>query len=186
MAAISRIAISGSAAHERRRSEIIRTVKTLDQLTEALNREGYSLKRSSVYLRLLPRNSITKEGKRHVTTAPVKLISAKNSKHQNHPCINFAKATINALEELAGLLGPREVTFHSQDDKAKVPIGITAASKQAPLLMHMEYKVILPDHDYVVASQHKLIPSVIGDMQVRENDFSGDAVTYSGPTYCAI
>ena len=23
-------------------------------------------------------------------------------------------------------------------------------------------------------------------MQVKENDFSGDAVTYSGPTYCAI
>ena len=23
-------------------------------------------------------------------------------------------------------------------------------------------------------------------MQVRENDFSGDAVTYSGPTYCAV
>ena len=52
--------------------------------------------------------------------------------------------------------------------------------------MHMEYKVILPDHDYVVASQHKLIPSVTGDMQVRGNDFSGDAVTYSGPTYCTI
>ena len=144
------------------------------------------MKRSSVYLCLLPRNSIAKEGKQHLTTTPVKLISAKNSKHQNHPCTNFAKDTINVLEELVGLLGPREVTFHSQDDKAKVPIGITAASKQAPLLMHMEYKVILPDHDYVVASQHKLIPSVIGDMQVRENDFSGDAVTYSGPTYCTI
>ena len=171
---------------KKRRSEIIRTVKTLDQLTEALNREGYSSKRSSVYLRLLPRNSLTKEGGRHITTAPVKLISAKNSKHQNHPCTNFAKATINALEELAGLLGPREVTFHSQDDKAKVPIGITAASKQAPLLMHMEYKVILPNHDYAMASQYNLIPSVIRDMQVRENDFSGDAATYSGPTYCAI
>ena len=78
------------------------------------------------------------------------------------------------------------MTFHSQEDKAKVSIGITAASKQASLLMNMEYKVILPDHDYVVASQHKLIPSVIGGMQVRENDFSGDAVTYSGPTYCTI
>ena len=78
------------------------------------------------------------------------------------------------------------MTFHSEDDKAKVSIGITAASKQAPLLMHIEYKVILPDHDYVVASQHKLIPSVIGDIQVRENDFSGDIVTYSGPKYCAI
>ena len=156
--------------------------ESYEQLTEALKRDGYSLKRSSVYLRLLPRNSITKEGKRHVTSFPVKLISAKNSKHQNHPRTNFAKATINALEELAGLLGPRVVTFHSHDDKVKVPIGITAASKQAPLLMHMEYKI----HDYVVASQHKLIPSVIGGMQVRENDFSGDAVTYSGPTYCTI
>ena len=48
IAAISRIAISGSVAHERRWSEIIRTVKTLDQLTEALNKEGYSLKRWSV------------------------------------------------------------------------------------------------------------------------------------------
>ena len=158
----------------------------MDQLTEALNREGYNLKRSSVYLCLLPRNSIPKEGKRHVTKTPVKLISAKNSKHKNHPCTNFAKATTNALEELAGLLGPREVAFHSQDGKAKVLIEITAASMQAPLLMDMEYKVILSDHDSVAASQHKLIPSVIADMQLRENDFSGDAVTYTGPTYCAI
>ena len=121
-----------------------------------------------------------------MTKTPVKLISAKNSKHKNHPCANFAKATINALEELAGLLGPREVAFHSQDGKAKVLIEITAASMQAPLLMDMEYKVILSDHDSVAASQHKLIPSVIADMQLRENDFSGDAVTYTGPTYCAI
>ena len=55
IAGISRIAISGSAAHERRRSEIIRTVKTLDQLTDSLNR-GYTLKHSAVYLRLLPKN----------------------------------------------------------------------------------------------------------------------------------
>ena len=52
--------------------------------------------------------------------------------------------------------------------------------------MHMEYKVIISDYDYVVASRHKLIPSVTGDMQVRENDFSRDAGTYSAPTYCAI
>ena len=160
--------------------------ESYEQLTEALKRDGYSLKRSSVYVRFLPGNSTTKGGKGHVATTPAKLISAKNSKHENHPCTNFTKATIIALEELAGLLGPREVTFDSQDDKAKVPIGITASSNQAPLLMHIEYKVILPDHDYVVASQHKLIPSVIGGMQVGENGFRGDVVTYSCPTYCAI
>ena len=75
IAVISRIAISGSAAHERRRPEITPLAKSLDQLTEVLNREGYSLKKSSVYLHLIPRNSITKEGKRHVTTTPVKTTS---------------------------------------------------------------------------------------------------------------
>ena len=71
--AICRIEISGSATHDRQRSEVIRAVKILDQLTEALNREGFEFKRSSVYIHLLPRNNRSIEGKRHVTTAPVKL-----------------------------------------------------------------------------------------------------------------
>jgi hypothetical protein len=41
---------------------------------------------------------------------------------------------------------------------ARVHIRITVASKQAPLLMHMEYRIRLPDHDFVVG--HKLIPCV--------------------------
>ena len=48
------IAISVSVVHDRRRNDVIRTVKTLDQLTEALNRERFELKCSSVYLHLLP------------------------------------------------------------------------------------------------------------------------------------
>ncbi len=58
----------------------------------------------------------------------------------------IARSTIRHLEEIAGFLGPEEVIFHSQDDKAKVSIGLTAANKQAPLVMHVEYKVKLPDH----------------------------------------
>ena len=34
--------------------------------------------------------------------------------------------------------------------------------------MHVEYKVLLPDHDFTVGAQ------------------TGDAVTYNGPTYIAI
>ena len=74
--AISRIALSVSAAHKRRRNEVIRTVKTLDQLTEPLNREGFELKRSSVYLHLLPKNHRTIEGKRYMSTAPLQLYKA--------------------------------------------------------------------------------------------------------------
>ena len=70
------------------------------------------------------------------------------------------------------------------DDKAKDPIGITVAKKQTPLFMHMEYQVTLPDHDFVVGSKHKLMPSVIGDMKVvKSKDLT---VYYSGPTYIAI
>ena len=86
---IARITRTRSAAHERRRSEVIRTVKTLDQLTAALRSEGFDLQRSSVYLRLIPRNVRTIEGKKHVRTAPVKLLRSQNSKHNSqrrHVC----------------------------------------------------------------------------------------------------
>ena len=120
-------------------------------------------------------------------TAPVNLHKSQNSKHASYPSPKFACASIRSLEELAAILGPAEVTFHSQDDKAKVPIGLTAASKQAPMFMHMEYQVTLPDHDFVVAPKHKLIPSVIGDMKlVKSKDLTNDAVTYSGATYIGI
>ena len=91
------------------------------------------------------------------------------------------------MEEIAAILGPEEVTFHSINDKAKVPIGITTAKKQTPLLMHMEYQVTLPDYDFVVGSKRKLIPSVIGDMKVvKSKDLTNDAVSYSDPRYIAI
>ena len=69
----------------------------------------------------------------------------------------------------------------SIDDKARVPIGLTAAKSQAPMLMHMEYKVKLPDHDFVIAGRHKLIPSVYAICNITNR-----GLTYSGPTYIAI
>ena len=136
------------------------------QLTETLNQEGYNLKRSTIYLHLLPKNSRTIEGKRHIRTAPVKLCKSQNSKSSAHVSTKFTVSSIRALEEIAAIFGPEKVTFHSMDDKLKVPIGITVAKKQTTLFMHMEYQVTLLDHDFVVGSKHKLIPSVIGDMKV--------------------
>ena len=53
--------------------------------------------------------------------------------------------------------------------------------------MHMEYQVKLPDHDFVLAAKHKLIPSVIGDMKVVKSKYlTNDAVTYSVATYIGI
>lgn len=53
--------------------------------------------------------------------------------------------------------------------------------------MHLDYRVRLPDHDWVVAEKHKLIPSVYAFITIQAKKI-GDprAVTYSGPTYITI
>ena len=68
------------------------------------------------------------------------------------------------------------------DDKAQVPLGLTAAKEQAPILMRMEYKIRLPDHDFVISQGHKLIPSVYAKCDIKENG----AMCYSGQTFIFI
>ncbi|KAL4710004.1 hypothetical protein ACJJTC_015982 [Scirpophaga incertulas] len=185
--AITNIAMFGSQTDERRRSQMVRSCRTLDDLHQALLKEGFELSRSATYLRLLPRDSRTNEGKKHVKTAPVKLVRATTDLHKSHVDQHFCTATIRYLENLASILGPSQVFFISQDDKARVPIGMTAAHKQSPAIMHLEYRIRLPDHDWVIAERHKLIPSVYGAMRIEKGGMGRpDAVTYSGPTYIAI
>lgn len=184
---IARIAMFGAGASEKRRDEILRSCKTLADLHKEIEMEGFTLSKTSLYYRLLPRNSSTIEGKRHVKTVPVRLCRAQNDLHNDHPDQQFCKSTIKDLEIIASILGPNQVIFLSADDKARVPIGLTAANSQAPFLMHVEYRVRLPDHDFVKASKHKLIPSVYIALEIKENLMGNpEAVTYSGPTYIAI
>ncbi|KAG5889651.1 hypothetical protein JTB14_028929 [Gonioctena quinquepunctata] len=53
--------------------------------------------------------------------------------------------------------------------------------------MHMEYRIKLPDHDWVIAERHKLIPSVYAGIKITSSMLGQpQAVGYSGPTYIAI
>lgn len=131
--------------------------------------------------RLLPRNSCTNEGKRHVNTVPVRLLRAQNSFHRDHADRYFAAATIDYLKDISVIMGQQCVFFLSQDDKARVPLGLPAANKQAPILMHLDYVVRLPDHDWVISEGHKLIPSVYAACVIKDG-----SVSYSGPTFIAI
>lgn len=156
----------GPAAHEKSQSDLYRSVKTLDELTDELKKDGFEISSSGVYLRLLPKRSNSHEGKRHTVTVPVRLIRAQNDFHSNHSDGKFCTATIKFLEEVPSILGPNKKKFISQDHKARVPIGLTAANKQSPFLMHVEYRVSLPYHDWVVAAKHKLIPSVYAGIKI--------------------
>ena len=83
---------------------------------------------------------------------------------------------------MASLLGPEKYLFLSLDDKAHVKLGIVAAKKQMDMVMHIDYQVCLPSHDYVVAPKHYFIPSVCSFLTVSPLSIGQkNAVSYSGP-----
>jgi len=59
---------------------------------------------------------------------------------------------VRHLKDLAEIFGDQNVIVISQDDKAKIPLGIAAATRQGPILMKVDYQVRLPDHDWVVGT----------------------------------
>ena len=110
-------------------------------------------------------------GKRHNTTVNVKLKNVQNDELRSYDDAKFAKATYDALITVCSVLGPVDVAYVSQDDKAKVPLGIPAVNKQSTIAMNMEYNVKLPDHDFVVAAARKLTPSVIAGLNIEVDKF---------------
>lgn len=152
-----------------------------------LRKIGFEISRSGTYLRLIPRKYNSAEGQRHVSTVPVKLTRPQTDHHKSHMDSNFAETLIHYSEDIACILRPGQVFFISQDNKTRDPIGVTAANKQAALLMKMENKIKLPDHDWLIAERHKLLPSIYAGIKITSSMLGQpEAVGYSGPTYIAI
>ena len=155
---------------------------TLDDLTTELSKMGYIISRSATYLRLEPKRKDTNQGKKHVYCLPIKLLKPENNLRKVNKDRMYAKSLIDDVHEIGSLFGPDCVTFLSNDDKARIALGLVAAKVQSPILMHMEYKVRLLDHDFVIANRHKLIPSVYAECKITDE---GD-LSYSGNTFIRI
>jgi len=161
---IEEIAKVGAATDDRRQSEIIRPCLTLDDLSEKIKQRGYDIKRTTLYYRLLPHRPKSIDGRRHVYTVPVRLRRAQNDDRGKHEDGHFATATIRYVKDLISIFGNDCVFYLSQDDKCKVPLGLPAARIQAPMLMHLDYRVRLPDHDWIVAPRHQLTSKCLCSM----------------------
>ena len=92
-------------------------------------------------------------------------------------------ASVKYFRDLAELFSNEHVFFLSQDDKARVSIGFPLSMIQEVMLIHLEYKVSLPDHDFAIKKQDKLIPSVHASCKHQKND---RPISYNGPTYIGI
>ena len=56
------------AADDRRRTPMLRTIITMDNMHAELLRQGIEMSRSAAYLRVIPRRGDSIEGRRHVQT----------------------------------------------------------------------------------------------------------------------
>ena len=181
------LATAGAGADFRRRTDVLNACKSLDELHAGFLAEGYILSCQAAYLRVIPKRSDSHDGKCHVHTVPVKIRRAQNNLRNKHQDANFCFATKQYMKDIVSLFGANNLFVLSVDDKAKVPIGVTAANKQTPLIMHVDYEIRLPDHDFVKATKHKLTPSVYAACEIRSTSSkTAPEIFYSGPTYIAI
>ena len=112
----------------------------------------------------------------------MKLSRPQNTLRKRHVDYHFAMASVKHARELASLFSDENVFFLSADDKARVPLGLPVSKKQTAILMHLEYKAKLPDHDFPIGEKHKLIPSVYAACK----KYKDGSIGYNGPTYIAI
>ena len=157
----SKLVVASSPTDDWRRMECLGTVTNLDDLHLELKNLGFSLCRSATYLWFLPRRKNRSKGYGHVQTVPGKLTRPEINLRKKNKDRMFAKSFMDDLINVCKFFGPQSVLLLSNDNKAKVPLGLAAASLQAPILMNMEYKVRLPVHNFFVGPRHTLIPSLL-------------------------
>jgi len=66
---------------------------------------------------------------------------------------------VKGVKQFAALFLTHSVII-SQDDKAKVPLGILAVRRTFQIIQSFQEPVTLPDHDFSISAQQKLIPSI--------------------------
>ncbi|KAF6207031.1 hypothetical protein GE061_018269 [Apolygus lucorum] len=181
---IIEIARFGGFVDSRKCQEIIKRCRSSEDVDQELHKSGLRLQKCANYLRLLPVGFSPEQGLRYETTVPVRLCHAQTGKeHVDH---KFCAATLNSLECLASILGSKQVAMVSQDSRARVPLAISAAGKQAPILMRMEYHDA-PEQEFVAPSRHKLHLNVFAGITVQDELMGvSEAVGFSGPTYISI
>ena len=156
-------------------------MRSFDGLKSALEKKGFNLSRTATYYRLWPASLCHKDRKRHVYTVRVKLQRPQNDLRKEPPDGHFVMASVMFTRDLKNLFGDNQVFFLSQDDKARVPLGLPISKKRTAILMHLEHKVTLPNHDFPIGEKHKPIPTVYA--ACLKND---DEVSYNDPTFISI
>ncbi|GBC00635.1 hypothetical protein RclHR1_03920004 [Rhizophagus clarus] len=149
--------IEFGAADKKRRKEVIK-VKTIRHLQEEFKskyNEYLSYTTLSNYLLLSQSNSIAV--RTHHYPANIAIASISRDEKKEYPDEHYV--SVKEAKQFAALFLTHSVII-SQDDKAKVSLSILAVGKTFKTVQSFHKSVSLPDYDFPVEMQQKLIPSV--------------------------
>ncbi|GBC47991.2 uncharacterized protein LOC106141435 [Rhizophagus irregularis DAOM 181602=DAOM 197198] len=151
--------IEFGAADKKRRKEVIK-VRTIRHLQEELNSKyNEYLSRTTLSNYLLPSRSNSIAARAHHHPANIAIASVSRDEKKEHSDEHYCLASVKGAKQFAALF-PTHSVIISQDDKAKVPLGIPAVGRTFKTMQSFRELVRLPDHDFPIGMQQKLIPSV--------------------------
>ena len=69
---------------------------------------------------------------------------------------------VGLTNDIAEVFPAELILYISHDDcQVKILLKVIISKKKTVILMHLENKVTLPDHNFLVGMQHKLMPPVM-------------------------
>ena len=170
-------------ADNRRRKEWIK-VRIISHLRTAMEENYHQyMSKSCLQTYLLPRHPNSIQAKRYHHPVHIRNVAVSRNEMSSHEDGHYCLASVKGARQFAEAF-PENSIIISQDDKAKVPLGIPAVGRTFSTVQSQNQPVSIPDHDFPVSSKHKLIPSVylvIDQTDTNESMRSGRLAVFVQP-----
>ncbi|GBC33567.2 hypothetical protein GLOIN_2v1783204 [Rhizophagus irregularis DAOM 181602=DAOM 197198] len=161
-------------ADKKRRKEVVK-VRTIKNLRKNLE-ENYDVYMSRTTLKnyLLPHQSNSIAARAHHHPAWVAVAGVSCTETRDHPDGHYCLASVKYARQFATVFADNSVVI-SQDDKAKIGLGVPAVGQTFHTLQSVHEPVSVADHDFPLGNGQKLVPSVY--LMIKPNELNDELRT---------
>ncbi|GES95891.1 hypothetical protein GLOIN_2v1766467 [Rhizophagus clarus] len=172
-------------ANYKRRKEIIK-VHTIKHFREKMDEDyGIYMAKSTLQNYMQPKHPGSKEAQRHHHPTQIRFAAVRRDEMNSHVDEHYCLASVKGVKSFA-MAFPQDVLIISQDDKAKVPLGMAAVGRTFKTIQTTNEPVSVPNHNFPKAAKHKLVLSVyllINPSDTNDSLRSGKVRIFICPEY---
>ncbi|CAB4441827.1 unnamed protein product [Rhizophagus irregularis] len=160
--------IEFGSADSKRRKQVVK-VRIIEHLRKNLE-ENYNvyMARTTLNNYVLPKQANSIAAKAHHHPAWVAVAGVSHTDTQEHIDGHYCLASVKYAKQFASMFADMS-TIISQDDKAKIGLGVPAVGRTFRTLQSINEPVSVADHDFPTESGQKLISSVYLIMKPEES-----------------